>query len=136
VGHGCDSEKKKFTRENFDGSAQQSKASSNQHRGKSGNRELGCWAASRPERQGAGAASLSARLPVARRSPESAPCSRTAPPSVFSPLRGPAEHRPVKEEEFSAAAEEDTGTQFAPIIKLEEVAVTTGEEDKDLLLDM
>jgi hypothetical protein len=91
---------------------------------------------SRPERQGAGAASLSARLPVARRSPESAPCSRTAPPSVFSPLRGPAEHRPVKEEEFSAAAEEDTGTQFAPIIKLEEVAVTTGEEDKDVLLDM
>jgi hypothetical protein len=29
-----------------------------------------------------------------------------------------------------------SGTQFAPIIKLEEVAVTNGEEDKGVLLDM
>ncbi|KAH9328999.1 hypothetical protein KI387_001107 [Taxus chinensis] len=32
--------------------------------------------------------------------------------------------------------EEDTGAQVAPIVKLEEVAVTTGEENEDVLLDM
>ncbi|TVU47406.1 hypothetical protein EJB05_07006 [Eragrostis curvula] len=49
-----------------------------------------------------------------------------------------AEHRPAEEEEESAAAaeDEDTGAQVAPIVKLEEVAVTTGEEDEDVLLDM
>ncbi|CAH8335151.1 unnamed protein product [Eruca vesicaria subsp. sativa] len=35
------------------------------------------------------------------------------------------EHRDVEE----AGANEDTGAQVAPIIRLEEVAVTTGEED-------
>jgi Ran-binding protein 1 len=50
----------------------------------------------------------------------------------------PAEHRPAEEEEETAAAgeDEDTGAQVAPIVKLEEVAVTTGEEDEDVLLDM
>ncbi|CAL4922189.1 unnamed protein product [Urochloa decumbens] len=49
----------------------------------------------------------------------------------------PAEHRPAEEEEAAAAGEdEDTGAQVAPIVKLEEVAVTTGEEDEDVLLDM
>ncbi|GJN08176.1 hypothetical protein PR202_ga26069 [Eleusine coracana subsp. coracana] len=53
-------------------------------------------------------------------------------------MADPAEHRPAEEEEESSAAaeEEDTGAQVAPIIKLEEVAVTTGEEDEDVLLDM
>ena len=53
-------------------------------------------------------------------------------------MADPAEHRPAEEEEEAAAAaeEEDTGAQVAPIIKLEEVAVTTGEEDEDVLLDM
>ncbi|CAO2829620.1 unnamed protein product [Amaranthus hypochondriacus] len=32
-------------------------------------------------------------------------------------------------------AEEDSGVQIAPIARLEEVAVTTGEEDEDALLD-
>ncbi|KAF6163153.1 hypothetical protein GIB67_025017 [Kingdonia uniflora] len=32
--------------------------------------------------------------------------------------------------------EEDTGTQIAPIIRLEAVAVTTGEEEEDALLDL
>ncbi|AQK94200.1 ran-binding protein 1 [Zea mays] len=45
-----------------------------------------------------------------------------------------------EEEDASAAAaageEEDTGAQVAPIVRLEEVAVTTGEEDEDVLLDM
>lgn len=47
-----------------------------------------------------------------------------------------------EEEDTSAAAaaaageEEDTGAQVAPIVRLEEVAVTTGEEDEDVLLDM
>jgi Ran-binding protein 1 len=45
----------------------------------------------------------------------------------------------VHEEEEKAAAtgeEEDTGAEFAPIVRLEEVAVTTGEEDEDALLDL
>eukprot|EP01018_Ginkgo_biloba_P013133 Gb_13361 [translate_table: standard] len=47
------------------------------------------------------------------------------------------EPREVEEEAGKAGAEEeDTGAQIAPIIKLEEVAVTTGEEDEDVLLDM
>ncbi|KAL5202995.1 hypothetical protein ABZP36_013947 [Zizania latifolia] len=36
----------------------------------------------------------------------------------------------------AAAEEEDTGAQVAPIVRLEEVAITTGEEDEDVLLDM
>ncbi|CAL4907548.1 unnamed protein product [Urochloa decumbens] len=54
----------------------------------------------------------------------------------------PVVERPevAEEEDASAAAaageEEDTGAQVAPIVRLEEVAVTTGEEDEDVLLDM
>ncbi|KAJ6812471.1 ran-binding protein 1-like protein c-like [Iris pallida] len=44
-----------------------------------------------------------------------------------------SEHR---EEESAAAEDEDTGAQIAPIIKLEEVAVTTGEEEEIALLDL
>ncbi|KMZ67552.1 hypothetical protein ZOSMA_264G00310 [Zostera marina] len=40
------------------------------------------------------------------------------------------------EESNAAAEEEDTGAQIAPIIRLEEVAVTTGEEDEEILLDL
>lgn len=32
--------------------------------------------------------------------------------------------------------EEDTGAQIAPIVKLEEVAVSTGEENENVLIDM
>ena len=39
-------------------------------------------------------------------------------------------------EEPAAVEDEDTGAQVAPIIKLEEVAVTTGEEDEDAILDL
>ena len=46
-----------------------------------------------------------------------------------------AEHR-EEEEAAPAGEEEDTGAQIAPIVKLEEVAITTGEEDEDVLLDM
>lgn len=47
------------------------------------------------------------------------------------------EHEHTGEEETSAAAEdEDTGAQIAPIVKLEEVAVTTGEENEDPILDL
>ncbi|KAE9621087.1 hypothetical protein Lal_00019200 [Lupinus albus] len=46
-----------------------------------------------------------------------------------------AEHR--EEEDAPVAAEdEDTGAQVAPIVKLEEVAVSTGEEDEDSILDL
>ncbi|KAH9322693.1 hypothetical protein KI387_017332, partial [Taxus chinensis] len=44
--------------------------------------------------------------------------------------------RPEEENEDDVAKEEDTGAQVAPIVKLEEVAVTTGEEEEDALLDV
>ncbi|KAK6943467.1 Ran binding domain [Dillenia turbinata] len=46
------------------------------------------------------------------------------------------EHKEREGEETVAAEDEDTGAQVAPIIKLEEVAVTTGEEDEDAILDL
>ncbi|KAJ3682842.1 hypothetical protein LUZ60_013069 [Juncus effusus] len=36
----------------------------------------------------------------------------------------------------AAGEEEDTGAEVAPIVRLEEVAVPTGEEDEDVLLDL
>ncbi|XP_022729349.1 ran-binding protein 1 homolog a-like [Durio zibethinus] len=44
------------------------------------------------------------------------------------------EHR--EDEEAPAAEDEDTGAQVAPIVKLEEVAVSTGEENEDPILDL
>lgn len=44
------------------------------------------------------------------------------------------EHR--EEEEAPTGEDEDTGAQVAPIIKLEEVSVTTGEEDEEAILDL
>lgn len=41
-----------------------------------------------------------------------------------------------RENEDDAGKEEDTGAQIAPIVTLEEIAVTTGEEEEDVLLDM
>ncbi|OUZ99129.1 Ran binding domain [Macleaya cordata] len=41
-----------------------------------------------------------------------------------------------EEEETAAADDEDTGAQVAPIVRLEEVAVTTGEEDEEAILDL
>lgn len=41
-----------------------------------------------------------------------------------------------EEEETTAAEDEDTGAQVAPIVKLEEIAVTTGEEEEDAILDL
>lgn len=35
-----------------------------------------------------------------------------------------------------AGEEEDTGAQIAPIVKLEEVAISTGEENEDVLIDL
>lgn len=47
------------------------------------------------------------------------------------------ERRDEEEASESAAGDdEDTGAQVAPIVRLEEVAVTTGEEDEDVLLDL
>lgn len=45
-----------------------------------------------------------------------------------------AEHR--EEEVPLAGDDEDTGAPVAPIVRLEEVAVTTGEENEDAILDM
>lgn len=44
------------------------------------------------------------------------------------------DHR--EEEEAPHNEDEDTGAQVAPIVKLEEVAVTTGEENEDAILDL
>lgn len=44
--------------------------------------------------------------------------------------------RTVEEVETAAGEDEDTGAQIAPIVKLEEVAVTTGEENEDAILDL
>ncbi|KAK4786255.1 hypothetical protein SAY86_002944 [Trapa natans] len=46
------------------------------------------------------------------------------------------EYREEGEAAVAAGDDEDTGAQVAPIIKLEEVAVTTGEEDEDAILDL
>ncbi|KAF8396956.1 hypothetical protein HHK36_018592 [Tetracentron sinense] len=40
------------------------------------------------------------------------------------------------DEEAAAGEDEDTGAQVAPIVRLEEVAVTTGEEEEDAILDL
>ncbi|RDX74208.1 Ran-binding protein 1-like a, partial [Mucuna pruriens] len=45
------------------------------------------------------------------------------------------EHR-EEEEAPTPGDDEDTGAHVAPIVKLEEVAVTTGEEDEDAILDL
>ena len=41
-----------------------------------------------------------------------------------------------EDEEAPHNEDEDTGAQVAPIVKLEEVAVTTGEEDEEAILDL
>ncbi|KAK4720070.1 hypothetical protein R3W88_018408 [Solanum pinnatisectum] len=46
------------------------------------------------------------------------------------------EHEHREEEEAAGADDEDTGAQVAPIVRLEEVAVTTGEENEDAILDL
>ncbi|GMI83733.1 hypothetical protein HRI_002042600 [Hibiscus trionum] len=46
------------------------------------------------------------------------------------------EHENREDEEAPAAEDEDTGAQVAPIVKLEEVAVSTGEENEDAILDL
>ncbi|KAK8551010.1 hypothetical protein V6N13_119505 [Hibiscus sabdariffa] len=46
------------------------------------------------------------------------------------------EHEQREDEEAPAAEDEDTGAQVAPIVKLEEIAVSTGEENEDPILDL
>ena len=50
----------------------------------------------------------------------------------------PREEEEKEEEatETTAAEDEDTGAQVAPIVKLQQVAVSTGEENEDVLLDL
>lgn len=52
-----------------------------------------------------------------------------------------AQKKEVEEEESATtgaprAEDEDTGAQVAPIVKLQEVTITTGEENEDVLLDL
>jgi Ran-binding protein 1 len=46
------------------------------------------------------------------------------------------QHQHRDDEEAPHNDDEDTGAQIAPIIKLEEVAVSTGEENEDALFDL
>nr|BBG12267.1 Ran binding protein RanBP1-1a [Nicotiana benthamiana] len=46
------------------------------------------------------------------------------------------EEEVVEENPSAAADDEDTGAQVAPIVKLQEVSVSTGEENEDVLLDL
>ncbi|RDX83218.1 Ran-binding protein 1-like b, partial [Mucuna pruriens] len=46
----------------------------------------------------------------------------------------PEHHR--DDDDNAPAEDEDTGAHVAPIVRLEEVAVTTGEEDEDPILDL
>ncbi|XP_012857736.1 PREDICTED: ran-binding protein 1 homolog c-like [Erythranthe guttata] len=41
-----------------------------------------------------------------------------------------------EEDEKPLADDEDTGAQIAPIVQLQEIAVTTGEENEDIILDL
>lgn len=41
-----------------------------------------------------------------------------------------------EEDDAVVGALEDTGAQVAPIVELEAVAVTTGEEEEDAILDL
>ncbi|CAL5185362.1 unnamed protein product [Lathyrus oleraceus] len=41
-----------------------------------------------------------------------------------------------EEEDVPAGEDEDTGAQVAPIVRLEEVAVSTGEEEEEAILDL
>ncbi|KAI3454164.1 hypothetical protein Pfo_010827 [Paulownia fortunei] len=41
-----------------------------------------------------------------------------------------------EEDSKPSAEDEDTGAQVAPIVKLQEVAVTTGEENEEIILDL
>lgn len=45
-------------------------------------------------------------------------------------------HRKDEEAETTAAEDEDTGAQVAPIVRLEEVAISTGEEEEEPILDL
>ncbi|XP_021279469.1 ran-binding protein 1 homolog a [Herrania umbratica] len=46
------------------------------------------------------------------------------------------DHQHREGEDTPAAEDEDTGAQVAPIVKLEEVAVSTGEENEEPILDL
>lgn len=50
--------------------------------------------------------------------------------------KDPEDRQNREDEENAPGEDEDTGAQVAPIVKLEEVAVTTGEEEEDPILDL
>ncbi|XP_020245353.1 ran-binding protein 1 homolog c-like [Asparagus officinalis] len=59
-----------------------------------------------------------------------------APPPYRRAAVAVADRRDEEESHDAAIEDEDTGAQIAPIIKLEEVAVTTGKEDEEAILDL
>ncbi|GFP91384.1 Ran-binding protein 1 homolog c [Phtheirospermum japonicum] len=62
----------------------------------------------------------------------------TTEPKAFKVVEEEALKRVEEEEDDSkpSAEDEDTGAQIAPIVKLQEVAVSTGEENEDILIDL
>ena len=46
------------------------------------------------------------------------------------------EHEHREDEEAPTNDDKDIGAQVAPIVKLKEVAITTGEEDETSILDL
>ncbi|KAL8473669.1 hypothetical protein ACS0TY_030496 [Phlomoides rotata] len=72
---------------------------------------------------------------------KTAVATATAPPTrvLFVEEEEPTTLKKEEEEEDDSRAaveDEDTGAQVAPIVKLQEVAVTTGEENEDILIDL
>jgi Ran-binding protein 1 len=53
-----------------------------------------------------------------------------------TPSVAPTAAEETAEEPGKHGDEEDTGAQIAPIVKLEEVVISTGEENEDVLLDI
>ncbi|KAH9539434.1 hypothetical protein CY35_15G057100 [Sphagnum magellanicum] len=53
-----------------------------------------------------------------------------------TPSVAPTAAEETAEEAGKHGDEEDTGAQIAPIVKLEEVVISTGEENEDVLLDI
>ena len=60
-------------------------------------------------------------------------CTQLPPLPLSSPFR---DMKRREDKDAIAAQDENTGAQVVPIVKLEEVAITTYEEDEDAILDL
>lgn len=67
---------------------------------------------------------------------ETSAATTTTTETVDAPSTATAEGGEAGEEVKVPGDEEDTGAQIAPIVRLEEVVISTGEENEDVLLDL